>query len=109
MRSLSYTVLLSLILFALLLNALALFTSPGRVEAQSGNADGFYFEPGVYMLRLPGGGQVLGKVATNLRTGRVWGFPTNTSDPYPMSPIETKPQVSHPVPLGSFALAEASQ
>jgi hypothetical protein len=66
-----------------------------------------YFEPGVYMLRKPQGGQVLGKVAVNLRTGNVYGFPTTTSDPYPASPVDNKPQISHAISLGHFALDEA--
>ncbi len=72
-----------------------------------GNNDPLYFEPGVYMLRIPNGGQVFGKVAVNLRTGAIWGYPTNTSDPYPTSPLDGKQQVSHPIPLGRFALGEA--
>lgn len=104
----STNILLAIIAVALLVNAITPLVRPKAVKAQTGNADGFYFEPGVYMLRIPNGGQVLGKVGINLRTGGVWGFPTSTSDPYPMSPIESKPQVSHPIPLGRFALGEAS-
>lgn len=101
--------LLSAILAIALLTNLAFFLhKPEPVAAQAGNVDPIYFEPGVYMLRLPDGGQVLGKVVVNLRTGGVWGFPTNSSNPYPMSPIDTRQQTSHAVPLGRFALAETA-
>ncbi|MGI4756961.1 MAG: hypothetical protein ACRYGF_08960 [Janthinobacterium lividum] len=98
--------LLSVIALALGAIALEPVLRPHSVEAQSGNPDAFYFEPGVYMLKVAGGTQVLGKVGVNLRTGTVWGFPTNTSDPYPISPIDNRPQTSHPVPLGRFAISE---
>lgn len=99
--------LLSIIALALIVIAIKPFLEPKSIAAQTGNNDPLYFEPGVYMLRIPNGGQVLGKVAINLRTGSLWGFPTNTSDPYPLSPLDSKPQVSHPIPLGRFALSEA--
>ena len=102
---------LLLVVIAVALTAIAarpLF-HPRAVAAQAtGNEDPFYVEPGVYMLRMPAGGQVLGKVMVNLRTGGVWGFPTTSNDPYPMSPIDSKQMVSHPIPLGRFALAETS-
>ena len=101
--------LLSIIAVALVALAVTPYLKPATVQAQTGNNDPFYFEPGVYMLRIPNGGQVLGKVAVDLRTGNVWGFPTNASDPYPVSPIDSKAQVSHPVPLGKFALSEATR
>jgi len=49
---------------------------------------------------------VLGKVVVDLRTGKVWGFPTMTSDPYPSSVTQTAPQTSHPFVLGKFVLAD---
>lgn len=99
--------LLSIIAVALIAIALRPYLQPGAVQAQAGNNNPFYFEPGVYLLRVPNGGQVLGKVAVDLHTGYIWGFPTNASDPYPFSPLDSKAQVSHPVPLGRFALNEA--
>ena len=101
--------LLTIIAVALTAIALRPYVQPAAVQAQTGNSDPLYVEPGVYMLRIPQGGQVLGKVAVNLRTGNVWGFPTGGSDPYPVSPIDSKAQVSHPVPLGRFAFGEAAR
>lgn len=100
--------LLVLIVVCLAVIAVTPFIKPRIVQAQAGTNDPFYFEPGVYMLRVAGGTQVLGKVAINLRTGNVWGFPTGTSDPYPVSPIDGKPQLSHAIPLGRFALSETA-
>lgn len=101
---------LLLLIIALALVAIAAkpLLRPAPVAAQTGNNDPFYFEPGVYLLRIPNGGQVLGKVAVNLQTGAIWGFPTNNSDPYPTSPLDSKQQVSHPIPLGRFAIAETA-
>ena len=100
-------VLLSVIAAALVALAVKPYLQPQPVQAQTTNEDPMYVEPGVFMLRIPNGGQVLGKVAVDLRTGNVWGFPTNSGDPYPTSPLDGKPQVSHPVALGRFAVNEA--
>ena len=100
-------VLLSVIAVSLTAIAARPYLQPKPVQAQTAVNDPMYVEPGVYLLRIPGGGQVLGKVATNLRTGSVWGFPTNSSDPYPTSPLDGAPQVSHPFALGKFAVSEA--
>ena len=102
-------ILLALIAAALLSIAVRPYLQPTTVKAEVTNTDPFAFEPGVFMLRIPNGGQVLGRVAVNLRTGNVFGFPTTTNDPYPTSPIEAKPEVSHPIPLGRFALNEAGR
>jgi len=102
--------LLAVIAVSLTAIAARPYLQPTPVEAQVANPDPIYVEPGVYMLRIPnGGGQVLGKVATNLRTGSVWGFPTGSSDPYPVSPLDGKPQVSHPIALGRFAVGETAK
>lgn len=43
-------------------------------------------EPGVYSLRAADGSRMLlGKMVVDLRTGLIWGFPTGTSSPYPVS------------------------
>jgi hypothetical protein len=101
--------LLAVIAAALMLIALRPYVQPQPVAAQSGNADPIYVEPGVFMLRQPEGGQVLGKVTVNLRTGNVWGFPTGGPDPYPMSLMDSKPQVSHAIPLGRFSIGEVGK
>ena len=100
-------VLLSAIAVALIVIAARPYLQPQSVQAQTATSDPMYVEPGVYLLRIPGGGQVLGKVVTDLRTGNIWGFPTNASDPYPTSPLDGKPEVSHPFALGKFAVNEA--
>lgn len=98
--------LLAVIAAALLVIALRPYAAPAPVHADDA-ADPFWFEPGVYALRIPQGGQAYGKVAINLRTGNLWGFPTNSSDPYPVSPLDAKPLTSRPMPLGRFVLSEA--
>lgn len=65
-----------------------------------------YIEPGVYSLRAADGSRVqLGKVVVDLRTGKIWGFPTGTSSPYPVSVNgSSEPPVSRPFLLGKFDL-----
>jgi hypothetical protein len=103
----SVKILLSII--ALLLGVLALrpYLTPATVLAQTGETNPFFVEPGVAMLRAPNGSrQVLGKVVVDMRNGNIWGFPTQTQDPYPAAGAETVPQTSHPFLLGKFALAD---
>ena len=102
--------LLALIAIALMAIAVRPYVAPARVEAQSAPRN-FYFEPGAVMLRFAdGSGQAYGKMAIDLRTGKVWGFPTYTTDPYPSNPMDSKGLVvSHPVPLGRFALDEVDK
>jgi hypothetical protein len=56
-----------------------------------------------------GSRQVYGRMMIDMRTGKIWGFPTNTQDPYPVNPVDTKPQTSHPFYLGKFALDDADR
>ncbi len=84
----STNILLSII--ALLLFAIAIrpFRYPEPVQAQSSTSN-LFIEPGVHMLRAPDNRrQVLGKVVVDLRSGRIWGFPTNGPQPYPMNTDE---------------------
>jgi hypothetical protein len=99
--------LLGIIAAALLAIALRMYTEPATVVRAQNTESQLYVEPGVYMLRIPQGGQVFGKVVTDLATGNVWGFPTNSIDPYPVSPLDAKPLVSHPIRLGRYSLGEA--
>ena len=65
-----------------------------------------YIEPGITTIRTPnGGGEVQGKMVVDLRNGDIWGFPTDTTLPYPVSTFKTEPPVSKPVYLGRFDLA----
>jgi hypothetical protein len=103
-------ILLGLIAIALVAIAIRPYLSPTPAHAQSTSAHAFYIEPGVQMLRAPdGSGQVYGKVFVDLRTGKVWGFPTGTLDPYPSNPMDSKPSTSRPFALGRFALEDADK
>jgi hypothetical protein len=100
-------VLLLVIAIALVSIAARPYVEPVRAEAQSLPARLLYIEPGVQMLRAPdGSSQVYGKVVVDLRSGKIWGFPTGSLDPYPSSPIDNKPTISKPFALGRFALED---
>ena len=78
------------------------------VEAQS-SMRSLYVEPGTISIRRPDGGGTLGdgKMVIDLKTGDVWGFPTNfTGSPYPIDPIGGKPLVFKPIYLGQFDFSE---
>jgi hypothetical protein len=88
--------------------ALRPLAQPAAVLAQNNENSHFYVEPGTTMLRKPDGtGQVYGKVFIDMNTGDVWGFPTNTTDPYPSNPTSSTPPKSHPMYLGRFVLTDA--
>jgi hypothetical protein len=102
--------LLLVIAVALVAIAARRYIDPAPAEAQSLSAHAFYIEPGVQMLRYPDGtGQVYGKVVVDLRNGKIWGFPTNTPDPYPSYPMDSKPAVSKPFALGKFAFEDTEK
>jgi hypothetical protein len=102
-------VLLSVIAVSLLAMATRSYLSPPAVRADASPYP-FYIEPGTQMLRAPDGSkQVYGRVVVDMRNGRVWGFPTTTTDVYPTNAMETKPQVSHPFELGRFAFEDAEK
>jgi hypothetical protein len=63
------------------------------------------------MLRTPDNSQqVYGKVAIDMRTGKIWGFPTfQQSSPYPIDVTKSSPPTSHPIYLGKFALADTQK
>ena len=100
----------TLALMALFLGMIALrpLLQPSPVMAQTEQSQRFYVEPGTTMLRKPDGtSQVYGKVFIDMQTGDVWGFPTNSSDPYPQNPASSTPPKSHPMYLGRFVLSDA--
>ena len=101
-------ILLAFAVALLAIIALRPMTTPTSVQAQSGDDYPLYFEPGVYMLRAPDNSrQVWGKVAVDMRTGKVWGFPTlQQNSPYPIDVTNTTPPASHPFYLGRFALSD---
>jgi hypothetical protein len=90
-----------LTIIAILLGAIAL--KPAALVQAQADTPQLYFEPGVFTLRKPDGtAQVEGKVAIDLRTGNVWGFPTLSRAPYPVDTTRTTPPVSEPMHLGRF-------
>ena len=101
---------LFVIAVALVVIALRPYVDPAPTLAQTTSAHAFYIEPGVQMLRYPDGtGQVYGKVVVDLRSGKVWGFPTGTPDPYPSNPLDSKPSTSKPFALGKFAFEDTEK
>ncbi|WP_251106270.1 hypothetical protein [Alloacidobacterium dinghuense] len=96
-RNTCTNLLLLIIAIALVAIAVRPYIAPHPVNAQSSSAYPFYFEPGTQMLRAPDGTkQLYGRVVVDMRNGKVWGFPTNTPDTYPVNQMDTKPQVSRP-------------
>jgi hypothetical protein len=76
------------------------------VEAQS-PSNNLYIEPGVISIRNPDGGGTIGdgRMMIDMKTGDVWGFPTQAGSPYPIDPINKTPPTSKPVYLGRFDLS----
>lgn len=100
-------VLLLAIVIFLALIAVRPYVMPMTVHAQSTGGYPLFVEPGVAMLRAPDGSKrVLGKVVVDLRNGNVWGFPTLQPDPYPSTGTSRRPQTSHPILLGTYALSD---
>jgi hypothetical protein len=105
-RSIRY--LLAAIVLLLAAIAFRPFTQPGRVFAGQEDPQPFFFEPGTHLVRAPdGSAQFQGKIAIDLRTGDVWGFPTLIKEPYPRDVTSGTPPVSRPVHLGRFDLNAA--
>jgi hypothetical protein len=101
--------LLFVIAIALLAIAVQPLFTPRKAEAQS-TVYPFYIEPGSELLRAPDGSmQVYGKVVVDMRTGKVWGFPTNAPQSYPSSGLQNKPPVSRPFELGRFAFEDTNR
>ena len=99
--------LLLIIAISLVAMAARDYIKPPAAHAQSGSPYPLYIEPGTQLLRAPDGSkQVLGRVMVDMTTGKVWGFPTTTSDTYPVNSMESKPSVSHPFLLGRFAFED---
>ena len=66
--------------------------------------------PAPELLRSPDGTtQVYGKVMVDLRTGKIWGFPTLAPQSYPSNQLQNKPQTSRPFELGRFALEDTNK
>jgi hypothetical protein len=107
-----WTTNLLLLVIAVSLGVIAVrpYVQPRTARADSAAPYPFYIEPGTQMLRAPDGSQqVLGRVVIDMRNGKVWGFPTTSSDVYPTNAMNTKPQTSHPFLLGRFAFEDADK
>lgn len=102
--------LLSIIAVALIAIAAKPWFAPGPAEAQSTSVYPFYVEPGSELLRAPdGSGQVYGKVVVDMRTGKIWGFPTLAPQSYPANQLQNKPPTSRPFELGRFAFEDTQK
>jgi hypothetical protein len=100
-------ILLAVIAVALIAIAIRLYIAPTPAQAQSSSAYPFYIEPGVVMLHRAGVTENLyGRVVVDMRSGKIWGFPTGTIDTYPSNALDSKPITSHPLYLGAFAFDE---
>ncbi len=103
-------VLLSIIAVALVAIAVQPIFAPRPAEAQTGALYPLYIEPGSELLRAPDGtSQVYGKVMVDMRTGKIWGFPTLAPQSYPSSNLQNKPPTSRPFELGRFALEDTNK
>ncbi len=81
-----------------------------KAQAESSQKFDFYIEPGTTTLRAPDGSrQVMGKVVIDLRHGRVWGFPTLGSQPYPVDTTKLEPPLSRPIYLGQYDFAATNR
>jgi hypothetical protein len=102
--------LLLAIAVCLLAIAVRPYAKPEAALAESSTPYPLYIEPGTQMLKAPDGSkQVLGRVMVDMRTGKVWGFPTTGTDVYPTNAMATKPQVSHPFVLARFAFEDTEK
>ena len=103
-------VLLLTIAIALVAIAARPYIAPGVARAQSNPPYPFYIEPGTQMLKAPDGSkQVYGRVVIDMTNGKVWGFPTFTTDTYPVNAMDTKSAVSHPFVLARFAFEDTQK
>ncbi len=81
-----------------------------KAQAESSQKFDFYIEPGTTTLRAPDGSrQVMGKVVIDLKNGRVWGFPTLGSQPYPVDITKLEPPLSRPIYLGQYDFAATNR
>lgn len=99
---------LLLITIAAVLMALRPLIAPPSVRAQDDSSHrlcGLQFEPGTTMIRAPGAErQVIGKIAYDTCTGKVWGFPTTTNAPYPVDNVNPGAPTYQPIYLGKFVM-----
>ena len=100
-----FLALIAVLLAAIVFRPLA---QPQPALAQGGDAYPFQLLEGTVTLKPPDGGQTWGKVAVDMRTGDVWGFPFQAQNtPFPVYGPSDTPKVSHPMYLGKMAFSEA--
>ena len=100
----SYTkAALTVIAFLLAVVALGPLVRPLPIQAQAGPDHSYlHFDPQITKIALPdGSANVFGRLAIDLRNGRVYGFPADRLG-YPRRPIDGKPASSDPIYLGRF-------
>ena len=90
-----------LTVIALLLAVCAVRLPVSTVRADNPDFD-LRFDPDVHQIDVPGGSASLsGRIAIDIRTGAVFGFPTN-GVAYPRNLQNNEPGVSKPILLGRF-------
>lgn len=100
--------LLLIIAIALVAIAIQPVLAPHAAEAQSTTYP-LYIEPGSDLLRAPDSSQVYGKVMVDMRTGKIWGFPTLAPQSYPTAGMQNKLPTSRPFELGRFAFEDTAK
>jgi hypothetical protein len=99
--------LLAIIAVALSAIAIRPYVAPHSAHAENAAPYPVFIEPEVVMLKSSDGSkQLYGRMVVDLRAGKIWGFPTITTDPYPFDALNSKPQTSHPFELGRFAFED---
>jgi len=83
------------------------FAPAAAHAASTARCASIQFSEGVYEFESKNGGMT-GRVAINLRTGNVYGFPTD-GNVYPRNPAKGDTVVSDPVLLGRFNLDKVGQ
>ena len=109
---LDWTTKLLLLAIVVLLAMLAFrpVVQPQPVFAQDSGAYQFQIMQGLVTLRKADGTQTWGKVAVDMRSGDIWGFPMPAQNtPYPVYGPSDTPKVSHPMYLGKMAFSEATR
>ncbi len=102
-----------IVALALLVGVMAFqpVVGPDVVRAEDlPRACGLQFEPLTTTIRAPGADrQVIGKIAYDTCTGKIWGVPTLSSAPYPVDSTNPNPPTSHAIYLGRFAVEETQK
>ena len=81
----------------------------GRTVRAQSSEPRLAFDQEVRRIETPGGGSsLLGRVAIDLYTGNVYGFPTD-GNPYPRDIMSDKPPVAKPILLGRFDVSALPQ